>query len=161
MLQSDVARTGSPVVVPPAPPIPYCVSLTSLRSMPSSSLMYAELRSRFPFKSIALGACTSRPDRLLERVFQLSAEEGPEVAQHGRLANLSKLLSTLFAASRRLLLRSCAGRRLLSLLPCCFHISVHAGTRTPALCSARTLRARCQVSRNNSGEQDVSYVGGN
>ena len=48
--------------------------------------------------------------------------------------------------------------RLLSLLPCCVHLSLHTGPCAPTLYSARALRARYQFGRK--GKHDVGRVGG-
>ena len=48
--------------------------------------------------------------------------------------------------------------RLLSLLPCCVHLSFHTGPRAPTLRSAWAIRARYQIGR--SGKHDFGHVGG-
>ena len=48
--------------------------------------------------------------------------------------------------------------RLLSLLPCYVHLSLHTGPHARTLCSVRALRARYQFGR--SGKHDVRYDGG-
>ena len=47
---------------------------------------------------------------------------------------------------------------LLSLLPCCVHLSLHTGYLAPILCSARALKTRYQFGR--SGKHNVGHVGG-
>ena len=87
------------------------------------------------------------------------ADVGPEEAQHSSLANFLQVLASLFySISKKVAVRACpkALSRLLSLLPCCVHISLHARVRTPTLWSARALRARCNFCRN--GKHKVSHA---
>ena len=73
------------------PPHPsFADALTFLRSMPSSSLTYTKLRSRFPSKSVVLRFLVEAdliafPNACFEFV-----DKGPEEAQHGSLANRPK-----------------------------------------------------------------------
>ena len=79
------------------------------------------------------------------------ADEVPEDVQHG---------SHLHALLEVAVVRLCAlvSFRLLSLLPCCVHISLHTRARAPTLCSARALRAPGQFGL--SGKHHFDYVDG-
>ena len=89
------------------------------------------------------------------------ADEVLKEAQHGSLAHLPKVcFSHLHGLSMVAVMVFCAWvpPRLLSLFPCCVHLSLHSGPRAPPLCSARALRARCQFGR--TGRLDVGHVDG-
>ena len=67
-----------------------------------------------------------------------------EETQQGSLANLPKIgFSHLHGPSKVAIVGFCAQAtpRLLSLLLCCDHLSLHTGSRAPTLCSAWALRA--------------------
>ena len=128
-------------------------SSTSIRSMPSSPLTHAKLRPRFPSDPSPLYACRSRPGRLLERVFRV-CERSPRKSSARQPCEPSE---DVFQSSPRPFEGCCCGvlrvgasspPRLLSLLPCCVHLSLHTGRCAPTLCSARALRARCQFGRS-------------
>ena len=81
------------------------------------------------------------------------ADVGPEEAQHSSLASFLQVLVSLFyGLTKKVAVRACPKTfpRLLSLLPCCLHISLHARVRAPTLWSARALRARCNFCRNGN-----------
>ena len=87
--------------------------------------------------------------------------EFPEEAQHGSLAHLPKMFfSHLHGLSKVAAVGFCAQvpPRLLSMLPCCVHLSFRTRPRASTLCSAQALRARYQFGR--SGKYDVGHVGG-
>ena len=88
------------------------------------------------------------------------SDEFPNEAQNGSLAHLPNVFSShLYGLSKVAVVGFCAlvPPRLLSLLPCCLHLSFHTGPRAPTLCSARKLIARFQFVR--SGKQDVGHIG--
>ena len=100
------------------------MSSTSLRRTPSCGL--ASLPG-----SLTQGTCRSRLGRLLDCVFRL-ANEVPNEAQHGSLAHLPKILSSIFTAFRRLLLWGSARRCLLAFSPCCHAEFISISTLGPA-----------------------------
>ena len=89
------------------------------------------------------------------------ADEVPEEAQHGSLANLPEIFPATFTAFQGLLLWGSARRCLLASSLCCQAAFISASTsktRASTLCSARVLRARHQFSR--SGKHGVRHAVG-
>ena len=142
------------------------MSSTSLRSMPSSSLMYAELRSRFAFKFVAfrclspLSNCRSRPDRLLRRVFRVCGQRPRRISAWQPCEPSEDVFQTSSPPSKvaGVGFSAWAPPHLFSLLPCYVHLNLHIRTRAPTLCFARAHRTWCQLGR--SGKHDVGHVGG-
>ena len=88
------------------------------------------------------------------------ADEGPEEAQHCSLASLPRVFAShLHSLSKVAVVVVCAKvpPRLLFLLPCYVHLSLHTRTHAPTMCSARALRALCQFGRR--GKHGVDHVG--
>ena len=88
------------------------------------------------------------------------ADVGLGEAQHGGLANILEILAShphCISDNAIVGVSAWAPSRLLFLLPCCVHLSLYARVHTPALCSARAPKARCQFGRD--GKHDVSHVG--
>ena len=89
------------------------------------------------------------------------ANEVPKETHDGSLAHLPKIFSShLHGLSKVAVMGFCVQvpPRLLSLLPCCVHLSLHTGPCAPTLCSTRALRARYHFGRN--GKHGVGHVGG-
>ena len=86
-------------------------------------------------------------------------DDVPDEVQYGIVANLPEIFSShLHGLSKVAAVGFCAKvpPHLLSLLPCCVHLSPYIGPRAPTLCSARALKARWQSGRRHH----VGHVGG-
>ena len=133
--------------------------LTFAMRMPSSSLMYAELWSRFLYKLPSLDVCRSRSDLPVKCVFRC-CERSRRVNSERSLGNLPKTKSIhLHGLSKVVVVGFCAWApfHLVSLLPYCVHLSLRPRTCAPTLYCVRALRAQCQFGR--SGKLDDGHVG--
>ena len=136
------------------------MSSTSLRSTPFSSMTYAELRSRFPSGSSFLKVLAEAGPVAFSGARFEFADEVPKEAQHGSLAHLPNIFSShLHGLSKVAVTEFCTyvPPRLLSLLLCYVHLSLHTGPRATTVCSAWALRARYQFGR--SGKHDIGHIG--
>ena len=120
-------------------------------------LVFDELRAAvsLPFQGNRLEVLIKADLVTFPDTFFEFADVGPDEAQHSSLANFLQILASL---TKKVVVRACpkALPRLLSLLPFCVHISLHARVRAPTLWSARALRARCNFCGN--GKHMVSHV---
>ena len=122
---------------------------------------FAEIRSRFPSRFIVLKVLVEAGQVAFSSASFEFADEVPKEGQHGSLAHLPKVFpSHLHGLSKVAVMGLCASipPRILSLLPCCVHLSFHTGPHAPTLCSAWAVKAQCQFGR--SGKHDVGPVGG-
>ena len=124
------------------------MSSTSLRRTPFLFLTYAELRSRSPSRFIVL-RCLCQPGRLLACVFRVCGRSSKRSSARQPCAPSEGFSGHLHGPSKAAGVGFCAQvpPRLLSLLPCCVHLSFHIGPRAPTLWSAWKLRARYQLGR--------------
>ena len=134
------------------------ISSTSLRSMPSSSLMYTKLLPCVPSRSLPFDACRGRPDHLLQLVLEVCGRR-PRGSSARQPSEPSK--ASCQQSSRPFEDCYCFARgHLLAALRYCHGAFISVSTPRPAhqTCATRALTAWCQFHR--SGKHDVSYVDG-